>query len=158
MLCSIDPVHGPVKARGMCHNCYMREWYRLRRWGDAGDLSISYQGQRNDVRPSLKERLLQHSEVDAAGCRVWRGAYGTSKSGRRYGHVQVDGKPKMAHRAAYEEWVGPIPDRFVIDHLCGNSLCIEPEHLEAVPNGENIRRGGGSHFDARGRRTTRAGD
>src|SRR5690606_27089460 len=35
---------------------------------------------------------------------------------------------------------GPIPAGLVIDHLCGNTSCCNPEHLEAVTNAENMRR------------------
>lgn len=46
-----------------------------------------------------------------------------------------------AHRAAYERAIGPIPAGLVIDHLCRNPWCANPEHLEAVTNRENSRRG-----------------
>jgi hypothetical protein len=45
-----------------------------------------------------------------------------------------------AHRFAYELVRGPIPDGLTIDHLCKNRLCVNPEHLEAVTMGDNIRR------------------
>mgnify|MGYP000641429375 CR=1 FL=1 len=37
-----------------------------------------------------------------------------------------------AHRAAYLLAVGPIPDGYVIDHLCRNRGCVNPAHLEPV--------------------------
>lgn len=46
-----------------------------------------------------------------------------------------------AHRVAYEEWIGPIPDGYQIDHLCRNRGCINPFHLEAVTGYENRMRG-----------------
>jgi hypothetical protein len=46
-----------------------------------------------------------------------------------------------AHRVAYQEFVGPIPDGYVIDHLCRNPPCCNPAHLEAVPFRVNLRRG-----------------
>lgn len=46
-----------------------------------------------------------------------------------------------AHRYAYELAYGPIAEGLVIDHLCRNKPCVRPDHLEAVTNAENIRRG-----------------
>jgi hypothetical protein len=37
---------------------------------------------------------------------------------------------------------GPIPNGYVIDHLCGMKACAYPDHLEAVTLQENSRRGG----------------
>lgn len=53
----------------------------------------------------------------------------------------------MAHRFAYELWVAEIPEGYTIDHVrsrgCQNIDCVRPEHLEAVPHAENLRRGRG---------------
>jgi hypothetical protein len=56
------------------------------------------------------------------------------------GYFRTPGR-RYAHRAAYEEAYGPIPDGLVIDHLCRVRWCCNPEHLEAVTNRENILRG-----------------
>lgn len=48
---------------------------------------------------------------------------------------------KYAHRAAYEAAYGPIPKGLVIDHLCRNTECCNPEHLEAVTQRVNALRG-----------------
>ena len=48
---------------------------------------------------------------------------------------------QMAHRIAYEEWVGPIPDGMEIDHVCRNRACCNPKHLRLATrkqNGENV--------------------
>lgn len=47
----------------------------------------------------------------------------------------------MAHRHAYEDKVGPIPEGLVIDHLCRNRACCNPAHMEPVTIGENVMRG-----------------
>lgn len=47
-----------------------------------------------------------------------------------------------AHRASWEMHHGrPIPDGFDVDHLCRNTSCVNPDHLEAVPHNVNIVRG-----------------
>jgi len=38
---------------------------------------------------------------------------------------------------------GTIPPSYTLDHLCSNTICCDPEHLEAVTNEENIRRRSG---------------
>ncbi len=45
-----------------------------------------------------------------------------------------------AHRWAYEDDFGPIPDGLEIDHLCRVSSCVNPKHLEAVTHQENMQR------------------
>lgn len=59
-----------------------------------------------------------------------------------YSHHMV-----LAHRWAYENLVGPIPEGLVIDHLCRNRMCVNPAHLEPVTIKENNRRGAGSGGD-----------
>jgi len=49
----------------------------------------------------------------------------------------------LAHRYAYTEQVGPIPEGMVIDHLCRVRECVNPIHLEPVEHVENLRRGKG---------------
>ncbi len=77
-------------------------------------------------------------KVDTAGdCWNWT----ASKTPAGYGRFKIDGKMKRAHRVAYEMLVGEIPEGLVIDHLCRNTSCVRPDHLEPVTNAENIRRG-----------------
>lgn len=63
-----------------------------------------------------------------------------------YGYGQFgagNNRVVRAHRYAYESLVGPIPAKLVIDHLCKNTHCVNPAHLEPVTNGVNALRGNG---------------
>lgn len=74
-------------------------------------------------------------------CWWWTG----SVNDRGYGYFQSDPAHRRtkAHRFAYELANGSIPDGAVIDHTCRNHGCVNPAHLEAVTNRENILRGVG---------------
>lgn len=71
-------------------------------------------------------------------CLVWIGS--TDLHG--YGHFRVSNSYRSsAHRWSYKHWVGQIPEGLVIDHLCRNTSCVNPVHLEPVTHAENVRRG-----------------
>lgn len=60
-----------------------------------------------------------------------------------YGRI-VRGRPQktvLAHRFAYTLIRGSIPDGLVLDHLCHNRWCVNPDHLEPVTQRENFLRG-----------------
>lgn len=93
------------------------------------------------ARP-LWERFEEKVVPGNRGCVVWTG----STNGVGYGILVVspgDGSHRKlyAHRLAYERKNGPIPDGLHLDHLCRNTLCVNPDHLEPVTAGENVLRG-----------------
>lgn len=47
----------------------------------------------------------------------------------------------FAHIFAWNLLVGPVPDGLELDHLCRNTVCVNPDHLEPVTHQENVRRG-----------------
>lgn len=68
-----------------------------------------------------------------------RGGYGRWTF--RTGVTEDTQRTVQAHRFAYEDSVGPIPDGLTLDHLCRTSACVNPLHLEPVSMTENNRRG-----------------
>jgi hypothetical protein len=98
--------------------------------------------------PNIQQRFW--SKVKKTdGCWNWIGATKRSGGRGRYGVLYgVDGAGTTtgtirAHRLSYILNKGNIPHGYVLDHLCHNRLCVNPEHLEPVPsyiNTSNERR------------------
>jgi hypothetical protein len=70
-------------------------------------------------------------------CELWTGY--TTPNG--YGRRTVKSVSQYAHRYAWEQANGPIPEGMVIDHLCGVRNCTNVRHMEVVTLAENTRRG-----------------
>lgn len=92
----------------------------------------------------LPPEFWSRVKVQRNGCWHWTGRL------ERSGYARF--RQKMVHRLTYAA-VAPIPDGHVVDHLCHkpercklgrecpHRRCCNPEHLEAVTNEENVRRG-----------------
>lgn len=90
----------------------------------------------DDEKANVLGRLINGS-WDYGDCWVWERA----TNGVGYGLITFRGRRWYVHRLAYTLWRGAIPTGLVIDHLCGNTFCWRPAHLEAVTQRENTRRG-----------------
>jgi len=67
-----------------------------------------------------------------------------SKIGNRgYGKYWHDGKLKLAHVVSFEAHHGPVPTGLVVDHICNVRECVNPNHLQAITQRDNARRGAG---------------
>ena len=76
------------------------------------------------------------SQVNKAGdCWEWTGSLR-----RGYGRFKTGRTSVTAHRFSYEHMVGPIPEGLELDHLCRNTACVRPDHLEPVTRLVNVRR------------------
>lgn len=96
-------------------------------------------------------RFISWVEVQPNGCWRWRGK--TNRQG--YGYFWLNGKSRLAHRVAFEHFVGPIPEGYEIDHnchsrdsscpggVCEHRACVRWEDLEAVTELENVMRSRG---------------
>jgi hypothetical protein len=88
----------------------------------------------------LSERFAAKVAKLPSGCWRWtgfidKGGYGRIQEGRRSGAVLY------AHRIAYEQVHGAVPEGCELDHLCRNRWCCNPDHLEAVSHRVNVLRG-----------------
>lgn len=117
-------------ARGWCVAHYSR-WHR---YGDP-----------LKTKPRLSTGQRFWAKVNKTeDCWLWTSGASPGGYGVFRGH---DGNSIMAHRFAYGELVGPVPEGMQLDHLCRVRLCVNPAHLEPVTQQENIRRGeGGKHW------------
>lgn len=124
--CSIEGCEARVKGHGLCNKHHLR----LRRNGTTDSLTLS-------------EIDRFWSKVEKGEyCWKWHGASGDGRYGRF--HLSRVGGPKImvtAHRYSYELTNGPIPEGLVLDHLCRNTFCVNPDHLEPVTIRENTLRG-----------------
>ena len=163
--CSINGCERPAKGRGWCHT----HWRRWRRHGDPEAVVLRQRSQcsvedcERDVkrqgmchlhaqrvlrsgatelppRPDIKQRFWAKVQpFQPGGCWLWTGA----RNRKGYGFLHRDGHrgaKEYAHRLAYGWYRGPIPNGLHIDHLCRNTSCVNPAHLEAVTPRENDRR------------------
>lgn len=124
-VCAVDGCGRRSIARRLCNRHYLSA-------RKAGTLPPKVGQRRTDVN-SVFRRLRE----GRGGCWIWTGA--TSSSG--YGLVKVGGRQTSVHRLVYEELVIGIPDGLVLDHLCRNRACANPEHLEPVTQRVNVLRG-----------------
>lgn len=57
-----------------------------------------------------------------------------------YGMFWYDGRTQHATRASLKIHGVDVPDGFNVDHLCRNPVCVNPGHLEPVPQAVNLDR------------------
>jgi len=85
----------------------------------------------NDLQVYFSNRI---NKTDS--CWLWTGTL--FKQG--YARVTFKGKRLKGHRVSYELYKGPIPEGLQINHThSGNKHCVNPEHLYAGTQTDNMR-------------------
>ena len=94
----------------------------------------------NGTPLSPRGRGIDYIVNPETGC--WEWAKRRCAKGYGTGSFLAAGiETQHAHRAYWIAANGPLPEGYVIDHLCRNHPCVNPEHLEAVPPHLNVHRG-----------------
>ena len=106
------------EARGLCSACYTKR----RRRGEISPVS------RVDL---FLEKVAKREN----GCWEWLGP--TVKQG--YGRCGFKSMSRLAHRASYTLFVGPVDPDKDVNHMCSNLLCVNPDHLALLTRQEHIR-------------------
>jgi hypothetical protein len=95
----------------------------------------------NPTDPSVVRRFMAKVALpdDPDECWLW-----TATSWKAYGIVRLNYRKLFAHRLAYEMFIGPIPPGLEVDHMCHTTLCVNPRHLRAVTNKQNLENRSGA--------------
>ena len=92
---------------------------------------------------SIETRIKEKTKILPNGCWEWVGAKLKKDSGS-YGQIRIgtreNNKLKRAHVVSYILYKGKIPKGKEIDHICRNTLCVNPDHLQAITHKENCKR------------------
>lgn len=84
------------------------------------------------VHSSVVPEMERYEINLVTGCWLW------------LGYVNKDGYARLdrenAHAIFYRIHVGPVVEGNDVDHLCKRRNCVNPAHLESVPELENILR------------------
>ena len=108
------------------------------------------------LSPTWEQRFWK--KVDKTdNCWMWTGAVNRVTG---YGMLEVGTLKKRrmvaAHRLSWFIATGDLPERtttgLVIDHLCEQKRCVNPSHLQATTQAENVRRWYATHPQTGGRK------
>ena len=89
--------------------------------------------------PHLPDRFWRMVRVEG-DCWLWIG----SRNADGYGQVSWGGRSRLAHRVAFEAFLGPVPVGLVLDHfVCSNPPCCRPSHMHPTTIRGNVLRGDG---------------
>lgn len=85
------------------------------------------------IRPLVNRLMEKVSPEPLTGCWLWTAAM----DHKGHGTLRVNGKAgksrmRRADLVSYELFVGPVPEKPVLEHKCHVACCVNPQHLELV--------------------------
>ena len=87
-------------------------------------------------KTTVAEQLEKYTTtIPETSCVIWFG----SENQKGYGRILKDGKRQNVHRVTYEMTFGEIPEGMVIDHICHERSCVNPNHMRVCTNSENAK-------------------
>jgi len=81
----------------------------------------------------IQEAMTRVARADPDACVEWIG----TMTGTGYGQAWFEGRKYKAHRLVYALAVAPIPEGLTVDHICFNTVCINPAHLRLLTLSQN---------------------
>ena len=117
--CTLNGCERPYRSVGYCDMHYQQ----LRTHGRVVRLA----------KPATRHaRFASAIKLDGEGCWIFG-------AGERndYAYFTFEGVSIAAHRYAYQQVVGVIPDGLLIDHKCRRKACVRPTHLRLATTKQN---------------------
>lgn len=120
--CSVEDCDRKVYGHGLCNPHY-------KRWSRHGDPLGGGATLYKTTEESFAARTSWNGD-----CLEWTGA----RNANGYGIIYFGGRTRLAHRYAWIDAFGEIPEGMPIDHTCGNPACCNVKHLRVVTVKQNM--------------------
>ena len=88
------------------------------------------------VMEDIQEQRFWRKVKKGAGCWEW---IGSKNRVGGYGQIRVEGRLVQAHRFSFELHGGKLPPNMRVLHKCDNPSCVNPAHIYAGSQSENVR-------------------